>query len=222
MKGDKMNLKFKAGLIVYCLLGGSVTVVYASGTSSSSSSWGTVPSDQQNPGDSQGTGYSGDQQNNDATQDTNSDNQLNTDASQGTSLNNQKVLTLALETGQDSVQRKSAASLYDQGMEANKNGDYQKAKTLFEQALSVNSDNPDILNMLAHTQLKVGLIDESLENYKKALQLRPRFPEAREYLGETYIQAALRELTTLKSYGSEGAEQAEDLEKEIKKAAGSL
>ena len=183
-----MNVKFKVMLITCFLLCGLVTVVCASGTSSSSSSWGKV-----------------------------SENQENSDASQGTSLRNQRVLILALETDLGGTQRKSAVSLYDQGMEANKNGDYRKAKTLFEQALSVNSNNPDILNMLAHTQLKVGLIDESLENYKKALQLRPRFPEAREYLGETYIQAALRELTTLKSYGGDGAEQAEDLEKEMTK-----
>jgi len=203
-----MNVKFKVMLIVYFLLCGLVTVVYASGTSSSSSSWGTSSGDQQNPDVSQGTGFTGDQ--------------VNSDASPGTGSGNQENLIVSTGTGLGDMQKKSAVKLYDQGMEANKNGDYQKAKTLFEQALSVNSNNPDILNMLAHTQLKVGLIDDSLENYKKALQLRPRFPEAREYLGETYIQAALRELTTLKSYGPDGAEQAEDLEKEIKKAAGAL
>ena len=139
-----------------------------------------------------------------------------------TSSDTQDNPSVSQGAGSSDIQEKPSASLYDQGVEANKNGDYQKAKTLFEQALSEDSDNPDILNMLAHTQLKVGLIDESLENYKKALQLRPRFPEAREYLGETYIQAALRELTVLKSYGADGAEQSEDLEKEIKKAAESL
>lgn len=124
--------------------------------------------------------------------------------------------------GGSEQQKKPAVSLYDQGVEANKNGDYQKAKTLFEQALRVDKDNPDILNMLAHTQLKLGMIEESLENYKQALKLRPRFPEAREYLGETYIQAALREIETLKSYGAEATEQSEDLVNEFKKAAEAL
>lgn len=175
-----MNAKLKVRLSVFFMLFGLATAVYAAGTSSSSSSWGTSSNNEQDkPSVSQGGGRS-------------------------------------------NMQKKPSVSLYDRGVEANKNGDYQKAKTLFEQALSQDSNNPDILNMLAHTQLKVGLIDESLENYKKALRLRPRFPEAREYLGETYIQAALRELTTLKSYGEDGAEQAEDLEKEIKKAAKSL
>ncbi len=185
------------------LLGGLIPIAYASGTPSASPNWGKT---------------SDDQQNSDTPQDTTEDNQQNTDTPQDPSLRTEKVLVLVLDSSLDSAQIKSAKSIYDQGMEANKNGDYQKAKALFEQALSINSNNPDILNMLAHTQLKVGLIDESLENYKKALKLRPRFAEAREYLGETYIQAALRELTTLKSYGKDGAEQAEDLEKEIKEA----
>jgi len=119
-------------------------------------------------------------------------------------------------------QAKPSVSLYDQGMEANKGGDYQKAKELFEQALSKDRTNPDIFNMLAHTQLKLGMIDESLESYKKALKLRPKFPEAREYLGEAYIQAALREIETLKGYGGEGSESLEDLVKEFKKAAAGL
>lgn len=117
---------------------------------------------------------------------------------------------------------KPAVSLYDQGVVASKNNDFQKALTLFNQALQEDTNNPDILNMLAHAQLKLGMIDEALETYKKALVLKPQFPEAREYLGEAYIQAALREIKTLKSYGSEGGENLEDLTKAFKDAAGSL
>ena len=116
----------------------------------------------------------------------------------------------------------AAVSLYDQGVEASKNNDFEKALTLFEQALQRDRNNPDILNMLAHTQRKLGKIDESLENYKKALALRPKFPEAREYLGEAYLQAALREIKTLKDYGNEGAESREDLTKAFKEAAAKL
>ncbi|MDD5692605.1 MAG: tetratricopeptide repeat protein, partial [Candidatus Omnitrophica bacterium] len=64
--------------------------------------------------------------------------------------------------------------------------------------------------------------DESLETYKKALELRPRFPEAREYLGEAYIKAALREIKTLKGYGVDGEENLEDLVKAFKEAAAGL
>jgi tetratricopeptide (TPR) repeat protein len=115
-----------------------------------------------------------------------------------------------------------AVSLYDQGVTAHKNGDFQKALALFNQALTQDWNNPDILNMLAHTQLKLGMIDEALDNYKKALSIRPQFPEAREYLGEAYVQAALREIKTLKDYGSSGVQQAEDLTKVFKDAAAGL
>ncbi len=119
-------------------------------------------------------------------------------------------------------QQKPVVSLYDQGMAANKAGEYQKAKELFEQALSKDMNNPDILNMLAHAELELGMIDDSLDNYRKALKLRPNFPEAREYLGETYIQATLREIDTLKSYGASGSEQLEDLLKKFKEAVAAL
>jgi len=119
-------------------------------------------------------------------------------------------------------QDKAAVSLYDQGVEASHNNDFQKALPLFEQALKEDPNNPDILNMLAHSQRETGSIDEALVNYKKAIELRPKFPEAHEYLGETYIQAALREVEILKSYGSDGQEQLEDLTKEIKEAVEKL
>jgi tetratricopeptide (TPR) repeat protein len=119
-------------------------------------------------------------------------------------------------------QNKAAASLYDQGVQANNSNDFQKALPLFEQALRADPNNPDILNMLAHSQRKIGLIDESIANYKKALELRPRFPEAHEYLGEAYIQAAMREVETLKNYGNDGKEELEDLSGDIKEAAQKL
>jgi len=113
-------------------------------------------------------------------------------------------------------------SLYDQGVKASDAGDFQDALTLFQQALEADPNNPDILNMLAHTQRKLGMLDEALSNYKKALELRPKFPEAREYLGETYIDAAMAQAETLKSYGSDGQEQLEDLSKAFKEAAEKL
>ena len=124
--------------------------------------------------------------------------------------------------GRKMPEKSPAMLLYDQGVEASKNNDFQKAKSLFDQALQADYNNPDIINRLAHTQRKLGMIDESLENYKKAIALQPKFPEAREYLGEAYIQAALREIKTLKDYGSEGAESREDLTKAFKEAAANL
>jgi tetratricopeptide (TPR) repeat protein len=119
----------------------------------------------------------------------------------------------------DKPQNKAVVSLYDQGIDESNKNDFQKALPLFEQALRADPNNPDVLNMLAHTQRKIGMIDEALANYKKALELRPRFPEAHEYLGEAYIQAALREIETLKSYGNDGHEELEDLNGFMKDAA---
>lgn len=113
----------------------------------------------------------------------------------------------------------SAVQLYDQGVAAHKKNDFKTALDLFEQALKMDRNNPDILNMLAHCQLKLGKIDDAVENYKKALRLRPTFPEAREYLGEAYVEAALREIKTLRGYGNEAAEELEDLVKALKDAA---
>ena len=116
----------------------------------------------------------------------------------------------------------AAVSLYDQGVQASQHNDFQKALPLFEQALQQDPNNPDILNMLAHSQRKTGSIDEAIVNYQKALALRPKFPEAREYLGEAYIDAALKEAQTLKSYGSDGQEELEDLTNDIKEASEKL
>jgi Tfp pilus assembly protein PilF len=118
--------------------------------------------------------------------------------------------------------RSSAADLYSQGEKAIKDNDFQKALSLFKQSLDQDKNNPNTLNMMAHSQLKLGMIDEALENYKKALEIKPRFPEAREYLGEAYIQAALREVQILKGYGSEGDDSLDDLTKAFKDAANSL
>ena len=70
-------------------------------------------------------------------------------------------------------------------------------------------NDPDILNMLAYTQRKTGELDRAIDNYKRALDLRPDFPQAREYLGEAYLQAALAQLKWLDDKGT-GAERERD------------
>jgi len=116
----------------------------------------------------------------------------------------------------------SAVSLYDKGVKADKTGDFKTALKYFNQANDQDRNNPEILNMLAHSQRKLGMIDEALANYNHALKIRPNFPEAREYLGEAYIQAAVREIEMLKGYGKAGDEQRDDLVKALKSAAGSV
>jgi len=121
--------------------------------------------------------------------------------------------------GEDYQKAQQVALLYSQGLAASKDADFSKAIDLFERALRIRPDDPDILNMVAHSQRKIGLINEAIENYWKALKIRPNFPEAREYLGEAYIQAAMQEMKTLKGYGDNGKEQLEDLTEAFKDAA---
>jgi tetratricopeptide (TPR) repeat protein len=97
-------------------------------------------------------------------------------------------------------------SLMDQGMDLVKAERYEEARKLFERLARDRDDDPDVLNMLAYTQRKTGKLDQALENYHRALELRPDFPQAREYLGEAYLQAALREIETLRGYGDDGRE----------------
>ena len=49
-----------------------------------------------------------------------------------------------------------------------------------------------------------GKLDEAFKNYDKALSVRERFPQAREYLGEAHVQAALEQARLLQSYGADG------------------
>lgn len=109
-------------------------------------------------------------------------------------------------------------SLYDQGMEATRSNNFQLAMELFAKALEQDPNNPDILNMLAHSQRKTGHLDDSIANYKKALSIRPHFPEAQEYLGEAYLQGAVQQLNILKDYKDEGKEQVEYLTAAFKAA----
>lgn len=113
-------------------------------------------------------------------------------------------------------------ALYAEGKKAADMGDYGKALGYFEKAHDADADNPDVLNMLAYSQRKTGEIDQAIANYQRALELKPRFPEAREYLGEAYIQAALREIETLKSYGAEAEHELEELVEAFKEAAEGL
>ncbi len=116
-------------------------------------------------------------------------------------------------------QNSEAASLYAAGKKEAKKELFPAALKRFEAADQLDPNNPDILNMLAYCQRKTGALDEAMANYHRALKLRPEFPEAREYLGEAYIQAALREIETLAGYGSKAKHERKDLVEELKEAA---
>jgi Flp pilus assembly protein TadD len=119
----------------------------------------------------------------------------------------------------ESKRSPTAAELFENGKRAIDAEQFAEAERLFADALRQSSKSPDILNMLAYSQRKQGKLDKAFANYEKALKLRARFPEAREYLGEAHIDAAVREIETLKGYGPEAKQQLDDLIEALKKAA---
>ena len=121
-----------------------------------------------------------------------------------------------------SLSKKTKKTFYDLGKEAVKHKEYIVARRYFEQAVKDDPDNPEVLNMLAFVQRKTGDLNGALENYNKALQLNPRSPQAHEYLGEVYVEAAVREADTLKSMGKKGEEELENLIKAFRKAVNKL
>ena len=109
-------------------------------------------------------------------------------------------------------------SLYGQGLAASKEGDFKKAIDYFQLVLQSDPNNADALNELAHAQRKNGDLDNALENYWKALKIRPDFPEARECMGEAYLQGAVEQIKLLKNSGAADNEQLEDLLKAFQDA----
>ena len=123
----------------------------------------------------------------------------------------------------EKTERPSAkVSPYEEGLELIEAGDFVNARGAFERAVRRSPKDPDALNMLAYSQRKSGHLDLAIETYKKAIRLRGRFPQAREYLAEAYLQASLRELATLRSYGDSGAREAALLVTALKEAANEL
>ncbi len=112
-----------------------------------------------------------------------------------------------------------AAGLYEEALEKIADARYRKAIKLLKKANRRDSGNPDILNMLAFSERKLGNLKAAFSYYGRALELRPTFPEAREYLGEAHIDAALRQLALLRSYGEDGKQAHASLLDALKRAA---
>lgn len=85
-------------------------------------------------------------------------------------------------------------------------------------------EDPRVLNYLGYSHRKIGETDKGIEYYQKALTIAPDFTQAREYLGEAYVQAkdldkAKAELAEIeKLCGNKECEEYEDLDAAIKAA----
>ena len=82
--------------------------------------------------------------------------------------------------------------LYAQGWQLAKAGEYDWAIQVLSAVKDQN--NPDVLNMLGYSNRKAGRIELGISYYDKALQIKPDFVRAREYLGEGYVAAGKLDL----------------------------
>jgi tetratricopeptide (TPR) repeat protein len=67
-------------------------------------------------------------------------------------------------------------------------GNDREAMEHFEQSLSINRQQPEILSNLGTFYLELGRVQDSIAVLKEALALEPRFEDAHYNLGNTYLQ----------------------------------
>jgi tetratricopeptide (TPR) repeat protein len=79
--------------------------------------------------------------------------------------------------------------LYKQGVEAQKQGDYQRAIRLYQKALKVKPDFADALNNMGYSLRSIAkqYMEEAMQSYDKALRVKKDHEQALEYQGELYL-----------------------------------
>jgi len=104
------------------------------------------------------------------------------------------VIPLLIAASTPSVSTPSTASpkhvkLYNQGVEAQKKGDYQRAVKLYRKALKAKPDFADALNNMGYSLRNIAkqYMDEAMQSYNKALQIQKDHQQALEYQGELYV-----------------------------------
>jgi tetratricopeptide (TPR) repeat protein len=65
--------------------------------------------------------------------------------------------------------------------------EFEKAVKDLDKAVELDSRLTEAYNNLGYCHRKLGNLEESLKAYEQALQLKPDFPQAREYRGEAYL-----------------------------------
>ncbi|MDI9334290.1 MAG: methyltransferase domain-containing protein [Cytophagales bacterium] len=72
------------------------------------------------------------------------------------------------------------------GIAAAKNKDYELAVDFFQKAIDADFNNPKNYNNLANALSDLGLIDDAILQYKKAIELAPNYTNAHLNLATTY------------------------------------
>ena len=100
-------------------------------------------------------------------------------------------------------------------------GQYDQAITELTTFVKKEKRNADAWNLLGYSQRKVGMLDESLVSYKKALKVDRKHLGAHEYIGELYLlrddpKSAKKHLGKLKRYCKD-CEEYQELAEAIEK-----
>jgi tetratricopeptide (TPR) repeat protein len=78
--------------------------------------------------------------------------------------------------------------LTNEGIALSKRGDWPAAEAKFRAAIRADRTIPEAWNGLGHALRMQARYDAAIAAYDEALRLRPRYPQALEYLGETYVE----------------------------------
>jgi len=104
------------------------------------------------------------------------------------------------ETSETTVD--AATQSYQEGLKAVEKQDFEAALGHFERANKSRKNDAATLNMLGYTLRKLGRLDDAFKSYAKALDIQPEFPQAREYLAEAHLQAAMEQMRHLREAGA--------------------
>jgi len=82
----------------------------------------------------------------------------------------------------------AAPRLTNEGLALSNAGDWSGAESKFRLAIRADRKIPEAWNGLGHALKRQQRYDAALVAYDEALKLRPDYPQALEYLGETYVE----------------------------------
>jgi tetratricopeptide (TPR) repeat protein len=68
-------------------------------------------------------------------------------------------------------------------------GRFELARSVIDRAVELNKTRADLFNLYGSTELKLNNKAGAMVNYRKAVELRPQYPEARNNLGVLYHDA---------------------------------
>lgn len=103
------------------------------------------------------------------------------------------------------------ASILKEGRDILNTGDDDRALKYFMDAYNAAPKDADLATMYAFCLRKTGRFEEARKTYLKALHIKPDHPQAREYLGECYLQLAREQLIELRKAGESASKECEAL-----------